>query len=72
MELKEARHRANELRKSNLKPDDYTIYKVAIILDDRITELEAQRDELKKKVKSLEQMVRRREAHLNVIERMNK
>jgi len=43
-----------------------------IILDNRITELEAQRDELKKEVKYLKQIVRQREAHLNVIERMSK
>ena len=60
------------IRGEQIKPpfdieDDVTT-ELAVALAD----MEKQRDELKKQVKSLTQMVRRREAHLNVIERMKK
>ncbi len=60
------------IRGEQIKPpfdieDDVTT-ELAVALAD----MEKQRDELKAKVKSLTQMVRRREAHLNVIERMKK
>ena len=42
----------------------------AIVLANRVEELEAQRDELRAKVKSLTQMVRRREANIDAIERI--
>ena len=38
--------------------------------EERIRELEAQRDKLKKQVKSLVQMIRRREANIDAIERI--
>ncbi len=70
MELREAREVIAHYRKINEKVDLGPAVEAAIVLDDRITELEAQRDELKKQVKSLAQMVRRRESNIDAIERI--
>ncbi len=61
MELKEARKWADVIAK--LKAGDLSYCeKAGIVLDNRIIELEKEKDELKEKVKSLTQTVRRRES----------
>lgn len=70
MELREAREVIAHYRKIDEKVYLGPAVEAAIVLDDQIAELEAQSDELKAKVKSLTQMVRRREANIDAIERI--
>lgn len=79
MELKEAREIAVEIGEFGLAYTTNKIKEAAIILNNQITELEAEmkqvlkefdeveveRDKLKKKVKTLIQTIRHKEANLN-------
>ncbi len=68
--LKEVHEIAEKLHKGKTAIHLNVAIDAAIVLANRVEELEAQRDELKAKVKSLTQMVRRREANIDAIERI--
>ena len=68
--LKEVHEIAEKLHKGKTAIHLNVAIDAAIILANRVEELEAQRDKLKAKVKSLIRMIRRREANIDAIERI--